>query len=155
MNARPGNFRIVQPRSQDFQGADRQHPLHPQLKEIGMSNFLTVPCALQRLFAANALGFCGVVNSAPALLDAACNPSLTNRERHLVDLADQGTDELRSYLWNRRGVLQANIHDTAVWAESIRKSQASCLQALGEHAPSASSAQASVAREPASLGARE
>ncbi len=88
------------------------------------------------VFAAGLLACCGLASGAEDItLDAHCAPRLTSRQQVLFDKAGAGTDVLRDFLFMRPFPHQADVYDTAVWAEAVRKQQSGCLDALSSRSP--------------------
>ena len=60
--------------------------------------------------------------------DTACAPKLGYLDQRLYGLAHQGADELRRFVWTRRGIYELNVMDTADWVDEVNLARASCLK---------------------------
>jgi hypothetical protein len=96
-------------------------------------------------FATRCVGVAGcllassVVMARDVQLDAACVPQLTNLEHRLYQLAGDGPDALRQFMWTRRGIYQLDLLDTAAWVGDVDAARSACVK-VGAAAPAAASA---------------
>jgi hypothetical protein len=72
----------------------------------------------------------GMAMAQSASFDAECAPRLSGVQQRLFDKSDQGPDALRDFMFVRRGILQLDIYETGVWADSIRQERAACIKQL-------------------------
>ena len=77
----------------------------------------------------------GAVLAQDAKLDADCAPQLTHLQQRLYQRANEGPDVLRNFMFIRRGILQLDIHDTGVWANSVNEARAVCMMKLAQAVP--------------------
>jgi hypothetical protein len=63
-------------------------------------------------------------------LDADCAPQLDSLQQRLYLLANQSTDELRRFVWTRRGIYQLNVMDISEWAESVNAARSACRKSV-------------------------
>ena len=63
-----------------------------------------------------------------AKLDTNCVPLLTHQQQRLYSKASEGTDSLRWFVFIRRAILQVDVYDTAIWAESLNAARAMCMR---------------------------
>jgi hypothetical protein len=61
-------------------------------------------------------------------LDAACVPQLTNLEHRLYQMAGEGPDALRQFIWTRRGIYQLDTMDTAAWVSNVDAARSACVK---------------------------
>jgi len=54
---------------------------------------------------------------------------LSSLEQRLFQQASQGSDELRDFIYIRRGIYLLDMTDVQTWAEGVRASQSACLAA--------------------------
>ena len=63
-----------------------------------------------------------------ARLDKDCTPQLTYAQQRLYQNANEGTDVLRRFTFIRRGILQVDTYETAIWAASLSAARVACLK---------------------------
>jgi len=61
-------------------------------------------------------------------LDSDCTPQLTMTQHRLYQEASQGTENLRRFIFIRRAILQVDVYETAVWADSVNRASAACMR---------------------------
>lgn len=72
----------------------------------------------------------GVAMAQTATFDADCVPQLSGVQQRLYAKAGEGPDALREFMFIRRGILQLDIYETGVWADSVRDAGALCVKRL-------------------------
>jgi hypothetical protein len=90
-------------------------------------SFLRVARATMFLLAASAAG-AAAAQAVPLAGD--CTPRLSGMQQRLFDKSDEGPAALREFMFARRGILQLDIYETGMWADSIRESRAACIKEL-------------------------
>ncbi len=61
-------------------------------------------------------------------LDAGCNPQMSRMQQRLLQKSEEGPDSLRDFVFIRRGMLQLDVFDTGVWAQSVSAARAACMK---------------------------
>ena len=74
----------------------------------------------------------GAVMAQTSKLDANCAPQLNRLQQRLYQRANEGPDVLRNFMFIRRGILQLDIYDTGVWANSVHEARAVCMMKLAQ-----------------------
>jgi hypothetical protein len=72
--------------------------------------------------------FAGAAMAQGTTLDAACTPQMTRLLQRLYQKAEEGPGVLRDFIDIRRRILQLDIYETAVWAESVTEARAACMK---------------------------
>ena len=67
-----------------------------------------------------------------ARLDKVCTPQLTYAQQRLYQNANEGTDVLRRFTFIRRGILQVDTYETAIWAVAVSRARVSCMKRASE-----------------------
>ena len=67
-----------------------------------------------------------------ARLDSDCKPQLTLAQDRLYQQADEGTESLRRFIFIRRAILQVDVYEAAVWADSVRRARAACMKQVSQ-----------------------
>jgi hypothetical protein len=67
-----------------------------------------------------------------ARLDRDCTPQLTYTQQRLYQKASEGTDTLRNFIFIRRAILQVDSYETAIWAASLSRARAACMETVSD-----------------------
>lgn len=71
---------------------------------------------------------CAAMAQQTAAAGSCALPKMSSMESRLYQKAAEGTNELRQFMHIRRGILQMDVMETALWAERLDNARAACVQ---------------------------